>query len=354
MSSPVRRSERDGAPPILELRGVRKHFSPPGLLGRRRGTTVPAVDGVDLVLEAGSTTALVGESGSGKSTLARLILRLHRPDAGTIRFDGREVQDMSERAFRAIRPDVQMVFQNPLTAFDPMHTIGASIKETMRLRPPAGDPDAHVARLLEECGLSARFAELRPRQMSGGELQRAGIARALSVTPKLVVMDEPTSALDMSIQGQVLELLTKLQRDHRLTYLIVTHDLRSVRMVAERVVVMYLGQIVEAGPTAAVFDAPRHPYTRGLLYAHDLAGRDALRDRSVRIRGALRYPTAQDRGCRLAARCPLASDRCAEPQELTEIGDGRSVRCWRGVAGPLEEIPATEPAAEASPGGRST
>jgi len=333
MSPPL----REGAAPVLELRELRKTFAPRGLLARRRGAPVPAVDGVDLRLDPGSTTALVGESGSGKSTLARLILHLHRADSGRILIDGEEVQQLSERDFRRFRADVQMVFQNPLTSFDPVHTIGASIKETMRLRPPAGDPDVRLAELLEEAGLSARFAGLRPRDVSGGELQRAGIARALSVTPRLVVMDEPTSALDMSIQGQVLELLARLQRAHDLTYLIVTHDLRTVRMVAERVVVMYLGQVVEEGPTEAVFDDPRHPYTRGLLYAHDLAGRDAERDRAVRIRGSLRYPAAGDRGCRLAGRCPLATARCAEPQPLAEVGAGRRARCWRGVEGPLAE-----------------
>ncbi|MBB4661336.1 ABC transporter ATP-binding protein [Conexibacter arvalis] len=324
------------AAPVLELRELRKTFAPRGLLARRRGVAVPAVDGIDLRLEQGSTTALVGESGSGKSTLARLILHLHKADSGEILFGGEQVQGLSERDFRRFRADVQMVFQNPLTSFDPMHTIGSSIKETMRLRPPAGDPDARVRELLEEAGLSARFADLRPRDVSGGELQRAGIARALSVTPKLVVMDEPTSALDMSIQGQVLELLARLQRDHDLTYLIVTHDLRTVRMVAERVVVMYLGQVVEEGPTHEVFDDPRHPYTRGLLYAHDLADRDAERDANVRIRGSLRYPTADERGCRLVGRCPLAVDRCREPQPLAETGPDRRARCWRGAQGPLD------------------
>lgn len=250
---------------LLELIDVHKTFS-------TRGTTVRAVDGVSLTLERGKTTALVGESGSGKSTLSRLILHLHKADSGRIVFDGQDVQDLKESAFRPLRKRIQMVFQNPLTAFDPAHTIGASIKETLRLD-PVSDPDARVAQVLTDVGLTPRFAGLRPRDVSGGELQRAGIARALSVTPDLVVMDEPTSALDMSIQGQVLGLVRELQARHELTYLIVTHDLRAVRLIADRVAVMYHGKLVEHGPTAQVFAEPREEYTRKLLAAHDLPSR---------------------------------------------------------------------------------
>jgi len=321
--------------PLLDLRGVRKTFAPRGRRARRTASAVAAVDGVDLALHAGTTTALVGESGSGKSTLARLIVRLHDADEGTITFDGQEIQALDEKAFRPLRRRVQMVFQNPLTSFDPSQTIGASILETMRLAPDDEPEQERLGRLLSEVGLSPRFAGLRPRQMSGGELQRAGIARALSVRPDLVVMDEPTSALDMSIQGQVLELLADLQRRHRLTYLLVTHDLRAVRMMADRVVVMYLGQVVEEGPTEAVFGDPRHPYTRGLLYAYDLSGRDEERDRDVRIRGSLRTPRPGDVGCRLVGRCPLSAQRCGEPQALAELGPGHRARCWRAAEGQI-------------------
>jgi oligopeptide transport system ATP-binding protein len=325
--------------PLLELRDVRKTFGARGRLGLGRGREVHAVDGVDLTLRRGSTTALVGESGSGKSTLARLILHLHQADAGEVLLDGVSVGGLSEAAFRAHRATVQMVFQNPLTSFDPAHTIGSSIKETMRLAPPPGDVDTAVGELLTQVGLTPRFAGLRPRDVSGGELQRAGIARALSVRPALVVMDEPTSALDMSIQGQILELLRNLQREHQLTYLIVTHDLRTVRMIADDVAVMYLGQIVEQGPTAEVFGEPRHPYTRGLLYAHDLDARGD-EESAIAIRGTLTQDGAET-GCRLRPRCPLAVDRCAQPQPLAAVeggGDGagaRRARCWRGVEGPL-------------------
>ncbi len=334
--------------PILELRGVRKTFAPRGRLARRHKSAVAAVDGVDLTLRRGTTTALVGESGSGKSTLARLVLRLHDADAGQILFDGQEVQDLDDARFRPFRKRVQMVFQNPLTSFDPVHTIGASIRETLRLARPEGDVDARVGELLTEVGLSPRFAGLRPRDVSGGELQRAGIARALAVVPDLVVMDEPTSALDMSIQGQVLELLARLQQRHALTYLLVTHDLRTVRMIADRVVVMYLGQVVEEGPTEQVFGDPRHPYTRGLLYAHDLAARTEEGDRDVRIRGSLRTPRPGEEGCRLLGRCPLGDEgRCSQPQPLSELGGDHRARCWRAAEGQIAG--ATQPASTIDP-----
>lgn len=321
-----------GDAPVLEVRDVRKTFVAGSRLSPGGRRPIPAVDGVSFRLGRGRTTALVGESGCGKSTLARIILRLHRPDSGQILLLGDEVQELSEREFRPYRRHVQMVFQNPLTSFDPRYTLGASIKEVMRLR----GSDESVRDLLAEVGLSPRFAGLRPRGVSGGELQRAAIARALAARPALVVMDEPTSALDMSIQGQVLSLLRDLQERHELSYLIATHDLRAVRMVAHDVMVMYLGQVVEYGATADVFAHPRHPYTLGLLYAHDLEGRTADLDRTVRIRGTLRYPDPAYRGCRLVGRCPLALPECSEPQELDEIASGHRVRCWRALAGHLE------------------
>jgi oligopeptide/dipeptide ABC transporter ATP-binding protein len=321
--------------PVLEVRDLHKTFHSGSVLGGRR--TIPAVDGVSFSLAKGRTTALLGESGCGKSTLARTILHLYRADAGQILLLGQEVQGLSESAFRPHRRHVQMVFQNPLASFDPVHSIGSSIGETMRLRRSDG-PD--VGELLTEVGLSPRFASLKPRAVSGGELQRAAIARALSTRPELVVMDEPTSALDMSIQGQVLRLLAELQARHELSYLIATHDLRAVQLVAHDVIVMYLGQVVESGPTSAVFGRPRHPYTRGLLYAHDLAGRSEEKDRTLRIRGTLRTPEPGYEGCRLVGRCPLAVRKCQEPQALTEVAPGRSVRCWRAVAGEIPDVAA--------------
>jgi oligopeptide/dipeptide ABC transporter ATP-binding protein len=328
-------SQRLSETSVLEVHDLRKAFARRGLFGRGK-QVVPAVDGVTFSLEPGRTTALLGESGCGKSTLARLILHLHRADSGRIVLLGEEVQDLGEAAFRRHRRHVQMVFQNPLTSFDPARSLGYSIAEPIRLAAMNGDVDRRVDELLTEVGLGPRFARLRPRRVSGGELQRAAVARALATRPQLVVMDEPTAALDMSIQGQVLRLMRQLQERHSLSYLIATHDLHAAQLVAHDVIVLYLGQIVESGPVAKVFGAARHPYTRGLMYAHDLAGRTAEKDRAVRIRGTLKYPEPGYRGCRLVGRCPFAKPRCAEPQELTELEPGHAVRCWRAAAGEIE------------------
>jgi oligopeptide/dipeptide ABC transporter ATP-binding protein len=319
--------------PVLEVEELRKAFASRGVFGRK---SIAAVDGVSFSVERGRTTALVGESGCGKSTLARLILHLHRADAGRIVLLGQPVEGLSERAFRPFRRHVQMVFQNPLASFDPLYPIGRSIAEVMRLRPAAESDRSRIAGLLSEVGLSPRFAGLKPRQVSGGELQRAAIARALAAHPDLVVMDEPTSALDVSIRGQVLTLLKDLQERHSLSYLIATHDLRTVRLIADQVIVMYLGQIVETGPTESIFARPEHPYTRGLFYADDLAGRTEERDRTVRIRGTVRHPADDYAGCRLVGRCPVAVDRCTQPQQLVELEPGHLVRCTRAAAREFE------------------
>jgi oligopeptide transport system ATP-binding protein len=317
---------------VLELRDVVKHFSTGGSLNPLRRSVIPAVDGVSLTLPAGRTTAIVGESGSGKSTLARLVVHLLRPDAGGIWLLGEPVHHLSGRAFRPLRRHVQMVFQNPLLSFDPMYSLGRSIRETLRLR--AGgvdDPEASVAQLLEVVGLSPSFSRRHPVGMSGGELQRAALARALAPYPELVVLDEPTSALDMSIQGQVLALLRRLQRERGLSYLMATHDLRVVRLLAHEVVVLYLGQVVEVAPTARLFSEPLHPYTLGLLFAEGAARPPT--QRAIRISGWLRYPEPGYAGCRLVGRCPLAAEACRKPQQLLEVEPGHAVRCWRAHAG---------------------
>jgi oligopeptide/dipeptide ABC transporter ATP-binding protein len=318
---------------VLQVDSVTKSFSARSMLNPLNVRRIPAVDGVSLSIGTAETVAVVGESGSGKSTLGRLVLKLLKPDAGRIALVGREIHNLSDGAFRPLRRHVQMVFQNPLTSFDPFYTIGASILETMSLRSNGQVGEQQVSQLLHEVGLAPRFARLRPRTVSGGELQRAALARALAPYPELVVLDEPTSALDMSIQGQVLSLLRELQQGRGLSYLLATHDLRVVQMVAHRVVVLYLGQVMETAPTAELFSRPLHPYTLGLFYARDLAGRSEASDRKYRIRGALSYPPAGYAGCKLVARCPLAMERCKEPQELVMVRPGHSVRCWRAAAG---------------------
>ncbi len=318
---------------VLQVDSLVKSFAARSVLNPLNVRRIPAVDGVSLTIARGETVAVVGESGSGKSTLGRLVLKLLKSDSGRISLIGRDIHNLSQAAFRPLRRHVQMVFQNPLMSFDPFYTIGASIRETMRLRHEGEVGDRQVGQLLHEVGLAPRFAKLRPRSVSGGELQRAALARALAPYPELVVLDEPTSALDMSIQGQVLSLLRDLQAERGLSYLLATHDLRVVQMVAQRVVVMYLGQVMETAPTRELFAKPLHPYTLGLFYASDLAGRSEASDRKYRIRGALSYPPAGYSGCRLVGRCPMAMEKCKEPQELVTVAPGHGVRCWRAAKG---------------------
>ncbi|WP_353807595.1 ABC transporter ATP-binding protein [Agromyces sp. SYSU T00194] len=293
--------------PLLRVRNVRKEFRVRGTVGRR---TIRPVDDVSFDIPHGRTVALVGESGSGKSTLARLIMGLHRPDAGAIELAGAPLSGLSARRSRARRHELQMVFQNPLLSFDPMRTIGWSIGEVLRLDPerPA-DRDRRVAELLTSVGLSSAFAGLRPRGVSGGELQRAAIARAIASAPKLLVLDEPTSALDVSIQGQVLALLERMQEERGMTYLMATHDLKVVRLTSHEVIVLFRGRIVERATTSALFAAPRHPYTRRLFRA-ELAG-EAAEETTV------------------GAECPVVGGDCPEPHHEVVLSADHVVRCWR-------------------------
>lgn len=316
-------SERGDNPPVLSARGLRKEF-------RVRGAgRVVAVDDVSFDVASGRTTALVGESGSGKSTLLRLIMGLHRPHGGVVELDGVRLFDLRGRRLRRQRASYQMVFQNPLLSFDPVYTIGASIWEVMRLAPeqPA-DRVAAIADLLISVGLSPDFAELRPRQVSGGELQRAAIARAMSVHPKLLVLDEPTSALDVSIQAQVLALLASLQRERGMAYLLATHDLAMVRRISHDVVVLFGGRLVELASTSELFRNPMHPYTGSLLATE---------------RGVETVADAVVPAVRIADGCPLTGTPCPEPLHLVETSPGHLVRCWLGYEGPgLAATPPTE------------
>jgi ABC-type glutathione transport system ATPase component len=255
--------------PVLEVVSLRKEFKVRAATGLGKTTIVPVND-VSFEIHRGRTTALVGESGSGKSTLSRLIMRLYTPEAGSIRLLGTPIESLGHRALRPHRHRLQMVYQNPLLSFDPSQTIGTSIREVMRLAPeqPA-DSEHAVGELLTAVGLSPAFAALRPRGVSGGELQRAAIARAISAYPDLLVLDEPTSALDVSIQGQVLSLLRTLQAERGMAYLMATHDLKVVRLTSHEVIVLYRGRIVEKAPTAELFADPLHPYTISLLAAED-------------------------------------------------------------------------------------
>jgi oligopeptide/dipeptide ABC transporter ATP-binding protein len=321
-------------PPLLEAVELGKRFR-----SKRRHPPVVAVDGVSFAVAAGRTLALVGESGCGKSTVGRLLLDLETPDHGEVRLRGRRVDEMSREERRDFRRSVQMVFQNPLTAFNPMLSIEASLQDAMRLRDDLGrDARNHLAEtLMRRVRLDPGLLDRRPAELSGGQLQRVGIARALATEPAVLFLDEPTSALDMSVRGQVLELLLELQEQTGVAYVLVSHDLRVVRAVAHDVHVMYLGHVVERGSLGQVLDEPLHPYTRGLVQtAHlgDRAGR-------LPVRGELRHLPEGYAGCRLLPRCPYRLPACREPQALDEKRPSHAARCWRAI-----EIEGKPPPAE--------
>ncbi len=303
--------------PLLDVRELQVHFPTP------RGV-VRAVDGVDLRVAAGETLGLVGESGCGKSTLARAIVGLEPPTAGSVRFEGAELVGRTQRALRPVRRHLQMVFQDPYASLNPRMRIGAIVGEPIQLhdRLARGEHAARVDELLGRVGLDPDLRARYPHELSGGQRQRVCIARALSVGPRLIVCDEAVSALDVSVQAQILNLLRDLQRDLGLAYLFITHDLGVVRYVADRVAVMYLGQIVEEGPTESILTAPRHPYTRALLAAVPATDPDVAWH-PAGIRGDVPSPSRPPSGCRFHTRCPEVIDRCRS--EAPALQDG--ARC---------------------------
>jgi oligopeptide/dipeptide ABC transporter ATP-binding protein len=317
-----------GTGPLLELRGVRKSFSVSrGSFGRR--ARLVAVDDVALEVAPGETLGLVGESGCGKSTLARLALRLIEPDAGEIRFDGRDLRALGRSEMRATRRYLQIVFQDPFASLNPRMTVGETIGEGLRVHRLARGAalEARVAELLEIVGLSPDHAARYPHEFSGGQRQRIGIARALALEPRLVVADEPVSSLDVSIQAQILNLLLDLQERFGLAYLFISHDLRVVRHLSRRVAVMYLGRIVETAPAAELYARPQHPYTEALLAAVPVPD-PSRRHARVALAGDVPSPIDPPPGCPFHPRCPKAIDRCkVERPQLREVGRGQLSAC---------------------------
>jgi len=297
---------------LVQVRDVERHFPlPKGILSFRPRETVHAVNGVSFDIAGGETLGLVGESGCGKSTLARVIVGLLRPTAGTVRVGSADLAELRGGALRSARKDFQIIFQDPFGSLDPRMTVQQLVEEPMRVATnlSAGQRAERAIDLLQRVGLAAHHAERHPHEFSGGQRQRIGIARALALSPKLIVCDEPVSALDVSIQAQIVNLLKDLQRDLGLTYLFVSHDLAIVSQIATRVAVMYLGHIVEIADTPSLYAMPRHPYTKALLGAVPVP--DPHRKQRVNVLGGeLPSPVNLPTGCPFHPRCPIAVDRC--------------------------------------------
>lgn len=316
--------------PLLEVRGLVKEFplKKKGVLRRRR-RVVQAVSDVSFQLARGETLGLVGESGSGKTTVGRCILRLLEPTAGAVRFEGRDLSDLSFEELRVLRRRMQIVFQDPFASLDPKMTVGSSIAEPLVVQGIKGDHDARVVELLELVGLSADHARRFPHEFSGGQRQRIGVARALALDPALVVLDEPVSALDVSIQAGVVNLFADLQERTGVSYIFIAHDLSVVRHIADRVAVMYLGKLMEIGPAEQVYERPSHPYTKALLSAVPLPNPGLERRRTrIMLEGEVPSPVAPPSGCRFRTRCWKATEICATVEPPLEVRrDGQSSAC---------------------------
>ncbi|GLR86648.1 ABC transporter ATP-binding protein [Bradyrhizobium iriomotense] len=316
---------------LLEVENLVKHFvAERSLLGRSKAV-VKAVDGVSFTLEAGKTLALVGESGCGKSTVSRLVLRLIEPDAGSVRFEGRDLLALDANALRAFRRRAQIIFQDPYASLNPRMTVGQILTEPLALHDLVPSPRRHerVAELLRLVGLEPRLARRYPHEFSGGQRQRIAIARALAVEPRLIICDEPVSALDVSIRSQILNLLRELQDRLDLAYIFVSHDLAVVKHIADRVAVMNLGRIVETAEADALFAAPRHPYSRALLSAIPLPQPHAKRS-TILLKGEMPSALNPPAGCRFHTRCPFVIDRCrSEVPQLLADRSGHATACHR-------------------------
>lgn len=321
---------------ILSVNNLKKHFPiNAGFILQRQVGAVKAVDGISFDVIRGETLGLVGESGCGKSTTGRTILQLYEPTDGSVKFEGQELTDLPNSQMRLVRREMQIIFQDPFASLNPRMTVGSIVSEPLQIHnlyPNKNERQEYVEALLERVGLNPYFINRYPHEFSGGQRQRIGIARALALQPSFIVADEPISALDVSIQAQVVNLMEDLQQELGLTYLFIAHDLSMVRHICDRVAVMYLGKIVEMGPTAAVYDNPLHPYTQALLSAvpEPDPSKEAGRRRII-IRGDLPSPSNPPKGCNFNTRCPVAFELCYhEPDPpLIEHEPGHWAACHR-------------------------
>jgi oligopeptide/dipeptide ABC transporter ATP-binding protein len=325
-------SAADPGEPLVQVRDLVKHFPiTRGVVMQRKIGAVRAVDGVSFDVRRGETLGIVGETGCGKSTTAKLIMRLLDATAGEVRFDGRDITRLRGARLKAVRREMQIVFQDPYSSLNPRRTVGSIIGEPFAihgLEPGKGERKRAVQALMDTVGLNPEHYNRYPHEFSGGQRQRVGVARALALKPKLLIADEPVSALDVSIQAQVLNLLRELQRRFGLTLVFIAHDLSVVRHMCDRVAVMYLGKIVEIGPGEAVYDFPRHPYTGALLSAVPVADPAAAKGARPSLSGDVPSPANPPKACRFHTRCPKAQERCTlEEPGLEDKGSGTRAAC---------------------------
>ncbi|MCC3776228.1 dipeptide ABC transporter ATP-binding protein [Streptomyces sp. UNOB3_S3] len=319
---------------ILQVRDLVKHYPlHRGILFRKQVGAVHAVDDLSFDLRRGETLGIVGESGCGKSTVAKLLVHLERPTAGRILYKGEDITRLSGRALKAVRRNIQMVFQDPYTSLNPRMTVGDIVGEPFEIHPeaaPKGSRRARVRELLEVVGLNPEHINRYPHQFSGGQRQRIGIARGLALRPEVIVADEPVSALDVSVQAQVVNLLARLQEEFELSYVFIAHDLSVVRHISDRVAVMYLGRFAEVGTDREIYEYPTHPYTQALLSAVPVPDPSA-RERRERIilTGDVPSPADPPSGCRFRTRCWKAREKCAE------VVPGLEVPEWFRGGGPV-------------------
>jgi oligopeptide/dipeptide ABC transporter ATP-binding protein len=308
------------ADPILEVTDLKKHFPVKGGILRKTIGQVHAVDGVTLSVRRGETLGLVGESGCGKTTVGRTIMRLYKPTAGSVVFEGRDLSELSGAAMRQKRRHLQMIFQDPYESLNSRHTVRQIIEEPLVIHKLGSTAERLelVKGLLEKVGLPPNALERFPHEFSGGQRQRIGIARAIALQPNLIVCDEPVSALDVSIQSQVLNLLLELQEEMNLTYIFIAHDLAVVKHISDRVAVMYLGKVVELTDAERIYASPMHPYTQALISAIPVPDPTAKRERII-LEGDVPSPINPPSGCRFHTRCPFAKDRCKS--EVPELKD---------------------------------
>jgi oligopeptide/dipeptide ABC transporter ATP-binding protein len=314
---------------ILQVNDLQQYFPIKGGVFGRTVNHVKAVDGVNFTIYEGETVSIVGESGCGKSTTGRAILRLDEPTGGEVIFQGTNLLSKSKREMRSIRKDLQVIFQDPFASLNPRRSVGQTLEEAMGILNvvPKADRRRRAVELLEQVGLKEEHIDRYPHEFSGGQRQRIGIARALAVEPKLIICDEAVSALDVSVQAQVLNLLKKLQKEYGLTYLFISHDLGVVRHISDRIIVMYLGKVVEIAEKKSLFDNPSHPYTQALLSAIPEPNRKKKKERII-LKGDVPSPIDPPSGCRFHTRCPLATDLCRQSDpELKSLGEGHQTAC---------------------------